>query len=357
MKIVTIVGARPQFIKLAPVSKEIRKHFEEVIIHTGQHYDFDMDKIFFEELEIPTPDHNLNIGSGTHGFQTGEMLKKIEEILLKEKPDLVLVYGDTNSTIAGALSASKLNIKIAHVEAGLRSFDRKMPEEINRVLTDHISNILFTPTDTADTNLKNEGINTGVFNIGDVMYDSLLNALKLIEKKNFKMLNELNIFKKEYILATVHRAENTDVKENLENIINAFIESDEKIIFPVHPRTRKYLEKYGFLEKIKNCENLKLISPVGYLEMIYLENNAKKILTDSGGVQKEAYFLKVPCVTLRNNTEWVETVLDGWNILVGSNKEKILENISKFNPKTETYNYRFGEGDSSKRIVDVLRNV
>ncbi|MBB6401732.1 UDP-N-acetylglucosamine 2-epimerase (non-hydrolyzing) [Methanococcus maripaludis] len=357
MKIITIVGARPQFIKLAPVSKEIRKHFEEIIIHTGQHYDFDMNKIFFDELGIPIPDYNLNIGSGTHGFQTGEMLKKIEEILLKEKPDLVLVYGDTNSTIAGALSASKLNIKIAHVEAGLRSFDRKMPEEINRVLTDHISNILFTPTETADTNLKNEGVTAGVFNIGDVMYDSLLNALKLIEKKNFKMLNELNISKKEYILATVHRAENTDIKENLENIINAFIESNEKIIFPVHPRTRKYLEKYGLFEKIKTCENLKLISPVGYLEMIYLENNAKKILTDSGGVQKEAYFLKVPCVTLRNNTEWVETVLDGWNILVGSDKEKILENISKFNPKTETYNYRFGEGDSSKKIVDVLRDI
>lgn len=196
MKIVTIVGARPQFIKLAPVSKEIRRHFEEIIIHTGQHYDFEMDKIFFDELEIPTPNYNLNIGSGSHGFQTGEMLKKIEEILLKEKPDLVLVYGDTNSTIAGALAGSKLNIKIAHVEAGLRSFDRKMPEEINRVLTDHISNILFTPTETADINLKNEGINSGIFNVGDVMYDSLLNALKLIEKKNFKILDELNISKK-----------------------------------------------------------------------------------------------------------------------------------------------------------------
>jgi len=232
-----------------------------------------------------------------------------------------------------------------------------MPEEINRVLTDHISNILFTPTKTADINLKNEGINTGVFNVGDVMYDSLLNALKLIEKKNFKILDELTISKKEYILATVHRAENTDTKENLENIINAFIESNEKIIFPVHPRTRKYLENYGLFEKIKSCDNLKLISPVEYLEMIYLENNAKKILTDSGGVQKEAHFLKVPCIPLRNNTEWVETVIDGWNILVGSNKKKILENISKFNPTSETYNYRFGEGNSSSMIVKVLRDM
>jgi len=328
MKIATIVGARPQFIKMAPVSKKLRKHFDLIVVHTGQHYDYEMSGIFFEQLNIPEPDYYLGVGSGTHGYQTGEMLKKIEKVLIKEKPKLILVYGDTNSTLAGALAAVKLHIKVAHVEAGLRSFDKEMPEEINRVLTDHVSDYLFAPTKTAVKNLRNEGIRSGVYLTGDVMYDALLDSIK-IARKNSKVLDRLGLKPKEYLLATVHRAENTDNQKNLENIIKAFIESDELIVFPAHPRTQKYLKAYGLVKKIKNASNIILIPPMSYLDMLILEANAKKILTDSGGVQKEAYFLKVPCITLRERTEWVETVEDGWNVLVGADKEKIINEYER----------------------------
>lgn len=353
MKIATIVGARPQFVKMVPVSRELRKCFDEVIIHTGQHYDYDMDKIFFEELNIPEPDYHLGVGSGSHGYQTGEMLKRVEEVLMEEKPDLVLVYGDTNSTLAGALAAVKLHIKVAHVEAGLRSFDKRMPEEVNRVLTDHVSDYLFAPTKTAVKNLHNEGIKEGVYLTGDVMYDALLSNIKIAQKKS-RILEELGLKSKEYLLATVHRAENTDNRKNLENIIEAFIESNALIVFPAHPRTQKYLKVYGLIEKVKKAENILLINPVGYLDMLVLEKNAKKILTDSGGVQKEAYFLKVPCITLREKTEWVETVEDGWNILVGANKKKIIKAIKEFKPKGKTYTYKFGNGKASKEIIKIL---
>ena len=353
MRIATVVGARPQFIKMAPVSRELRRYFDEVVIHTGQHYDYEMNKIFFEQLNIPEPDYYLGVGSGSHGYQTGEMLKRIEEVLMKEKPDLVLVYGDTNSTLAGALAAVKLHIKVAHVEAGLRSFDKRMPEEVNRVLTDHVSDYLFAPTETAVRNLRNEGITEGVYLTGDVMYDALLHNIE-VARKNSDIIERLNLKPKGYLLATVHRAENTDSRENLESIVDAFIESNELIVFPVHPRTKKYLNGYGLIEKLEKAGNVLLIPPVGYLDMLVLEENAKKILTDSGGVQKEAYFLKVPCITLRERTEWVETVEDGWNVLVGADKFKILDAIENFEPSNETYSYRFGDGRASERIAGIL---
>lgn len=350
MKIASIIGARPNFIKAAPMSREIkRKEFKEVLIHTGQHYDYEMDKIFFGDLNIPEPDYHLGIGSGTQGYQTGEMLKRIEEVLIKEKTDLVLVYGDTNTTLAGALAAAKLNIKIGHIEAGLRSFDRRMPEEINRALTDHCSDMLFCPTNTAVENLKKEGIVSGVHNVGDVMLDALLYNKKIAEMS--EILKSLNLKSKQYLVATVHRANNTDTKENLGNIVDVFCDADETIVFPVHPRTVKHLREYGLYEKL---QNIKLIKPLGYLDFLKLMNHAKKILTDSGGVQKEAYMLKVPCITLRDNTEWVETVEDGWNVLVGTNKERILEMINEFKPAGKQRNV-FGDGYANEKIGKIIR--
>ena len=350
MKIVSVVGARPQFIKCAPVSRTIRKHHEEILIHTGQHYDPEMSDVFFEELDIPKPDYNLGIGSGTQGEQTGKMLIEIEKVLLKEKPDIVLVYGDTNSTLAGALAASKLHIKVAHVEAGLRSFDRAMPEEINRVITDHISNILFCPTDIAVMNLKIEGITEGVYNVGDVMVDALKYNQKIAENKS-TILQDLNLNPKDFLLATVHRASNTDNKENLTSIVEAFSDAEATIVFPIHPRTRKCLKEYDLWEKI--LKNTKVINPVGYLDMLKLESNARKILTDSGGVQKDAYMLGVPCITLRDNTEWVETVEEGWNILAGVNYEKIKKLIKEFEIPKKSRKI-FGNGKAAIKISELL---
>jgi len=350
MKIASIIGARPNFIKEAPVSREIRKEFKEVLIHTGQHYDYEMNKIFFDELNIPEPDYHLGVGSGMHGYQTGEMLKRIEEVLVKEKPDIVLVYGDTNSTLAGALAATKLHIKVGHVEAGLRSFDRRMPEEINRVLTDHASDILFCPTNTAAENLKKESILDGVYNVGDVMFDALLYNREIAEKKS-SILEDFGLDHKQYLVATIHRPSNTDNNKNLQNIVDAFCEIDEPIVFPVHPRTLKYLREYGLYDKLQKYINL--INPLGYIDFLILMNHAKKILTDSGGVQKEAYMLKVPCITLRDNTEWVETIEDGWNVCVGANKEKIIEMIKEFKPDGEQRNV-FGDGKASERIIEII---
>lgn len=348
MKVVTVLGARPQFIKAAVVSKVLREYSDEIIIHTGQHYDDNMSQIFFDELEIAKPNYNLNIGSGNHGYQTGRMLIDIEEVLLKEKPELVLVYGDTNSTIAGALAASKLLIPVVHIEAGLRSFNLNMPEEQNRILADHISRYLFTPTETAVTNLNKEGISKNVFNVGDVMYDSTLQFRKVSEKKS-KILSLLNLENKEYILVTMHRAENTDNPNRLKSIVKAINLSKETVILPLHPRTKKFFNTYGLTFN----DNVRLIEPVGYLDMLMLEGNSKKIVTDSGGIQKEAFFLEKPCITLRDETEWVETVSNGWNILASANTNDIISAINGFVPTKEKINY-FGDGNSSEKIVQVL---
>ena len=354
-KIVTVVGARPHFIKMAPVSMELAKNnIEEIVVHTGQHYDYEMNKIFFEQLNIKEPNYFLEVGSGCQGYQTGEMLKKVEEVLIKETPDMVLVYGDTNSTLAGALAASKLHVKVGQVEAGLRSFDKRMPEEINRILTDHISGLLFAPTETAIQNLSNEGLKKGVHLTGDVMCDSLLDNIKIAEEES-QILEDLEIKPKEYLLATIHRAENMD-KDKLENIVDAFIKSEEQIIFPAHPGTLKNLKTYRLYNRLQDHDMVLLTKPVGYHDMLILEKNAKKILTDSGGIQKEAYFLKVSCITLRDTTEWVETVDDGWNILVGTDKEKISRAIKEFEPKDQAYAYKFGDGKASKKIVKVIKS-
>ena len=354
MKLLTVVGARPQFIKAALVSKEIRKRNTEILVHTGQHYDEEMSDAFFKVLDIPDPNYNLGIGSGNAGEQTGKMMMALESVMFKEKPDAVLVYGDTNSTLAGALAASKLHIPIAHVEAGLRSFNRKMPEEINRVITDHISSILFCPTKTAIKNLKNEGITTGVYLIGDVMRDI---ALLMKDKSDESLvMEELGARNKKYLLVTLHRPSNTDDKKNLKSILSALIDSGENVIFPVHPRTTKFMKMYGLLNNVKKAENIILSAPLGYLEFQKLLIHSKKVLTDSGGVQKEAYFFKVPCITLREDSEWVETINTGWNILVGANKQKILSAIHQFSPTGRQIPV-FGSGRTAKKIVRILENT
>ncbi|MCK4223724.1 MAG: UDP-N-acetylglucosamine 2-epimerase (non-hydrolyzing) [candidate division Zixibacteria bacterium] len=326
MKIISVVGARPQFIKLSSLSKELRKKHREVILHTGQHYDDELSRVFFSELSIPKPDYNLGIGSAEHGEQTGKMLKSIEEVLTFEKPDLVIVYGDTNSTLAGALAAAKQNIPVAHVEAGLRSFVKSMPEEINRILTDHVSSLLFCPTPTSVRNLKREGITKGVHLVGDVMYDSLRENLSVAEKKS-KIMKRLNLQKEKFYLITVHRAENTDIRQNLKRIIQIATNLDKKVVFPIHPRTRKRLSEFNFLDRLLSKSDLLLIDPVSYLDMLVLEKNARYVLTDSGGVQKEAYFLRTPCLTLREETEWVETLGSNCNQVVGLSLKKVLMRV------------------------------
>lgn len=348
MKIITVIGARPQFIKAAAISNKLRKNNNEILIHTGQHYDENMSKIFFEELSIPYPDYNLAVGSGGHGKQTGEMLIKLEKIYEDEKPDLVLVYGDTNSTLAGALVASKLLVPIVHVEAGLRSFNKSMPEEQNRILTDHLSSNLFAPTETAVRNLKIEGIIDHVYNVGDVMFDAVLHFGKIAKDKS-KIINNLGLNHKDFILTTIHRAENTNDIVKLKNIIEALNDSNKTIVIPLHPRTSKYISEYG----LKFNKNIMVINPIGYLDMLSLENNCEKIVTDSGGVQKEAFFMKKPCITIRDETEWVETVENGWNRIVGTNKEKISEAITTFKPEMPQ-DLIFGDGNSSEKICNIL---
>jgi len=358
MKVLTVVGARPQFIKASAVSKAIeefnnqhegREYIKEILVHTGQHYDYEMSKVFFEELDLREPDYYLSVGSGPHGWQTGEMLKRVEEVLLKEKPDLVMVYGDTNSTLAGALAAAKLHIPVAHVEAGLRSFNKRMPEEVNRVLTDHLSTYLFCPTRTAVENLSREGIKEGVYLVGDVMCDVLLSNIERVRKKS-KILEVLGIESGRYLLATIHRAENVDNPCNLKSIIEAFSSLEETIVFPVHPRTQKALSELGICVN----SNIRVINPVGYLDMLNLEKNARLVLTDSGGVQKEAYILGVPCITLREETEWIETVEAGWNCLVGINPDEIKKAVRTFYPDNRNRPGLFGDGKSSKEIIKFL---
>jgi UDP-N-acetylglucosamine 2-epimerase len=353
LKFVTIIGARPQFIKAASVSRLLREHAAEIILHTGQHYDENLSKVFFDELNIPEPDFNLGVGSASHGKQTGEMLAKIEDVLLDENPDSVIVYGDTNSTLAGGLAAAKLNIKVAHVEAGLRSFNRRMPEEINRILTDHISDFLFCPSSVAVNNLENEGITRNVVVVGDVMADSLAYAAEKANKKS-RIIKKLGLEPKGYYLATVHRAENTDNEERLRNILEAFSGLDFKVIFPIHPRTMYAIRKYN-LDRFLAEPNIEFISPLGYLDIVQLEQSARMILTDSGGIQKEAYWLKVPCVTLRDETEWIETVQSGWNVLTGGDKSTIIERVKNFH-LPEAHPILYGDGRAAQKIIDCLLN-
>ena len=345
MKIVSIVGARPQFIKAATVSRIFRANSEitEILLHTGQHYDANMSEIFFRELNIPEPNYNLNVGSGSHALQTGAMLMGIEEILLKEKPDFTLVYGDTNSTLAGALAATKLHIPVAHVEAGLRSFNRAMPEEINRIVTDRISDILFAPTRTAVDHLTSEGLASFTLFTGDVMYDSVLYYKAWIEENPLKY--KTPGIPENYLLATIHRAENTDNSDNLKNIFLAFSQLNQEVILPIHPRTRKILES-----SIAVPSNVHIIDPVGYLQMMKLTIDASKVLTDSGGLQKEAYFLGKQCVTLRTETEWVETLHDHWNIIAGSDTASIVEAVGCGLPDAPVQT-GFGNGKSANLIM------
>jgi len=350
MKLVTIIGARPQFIKAAAVSRAVaeRGGIREVIVHTGQHYDANMSDIFFEELAIPRPDHNLGIGGGTHGAMTGRQLEAIERVLLDEKPDMVLVYGDTNSTLAGALAAVKLHIPVAHVEAGLRSFNRKMPEEINRVLTDHASDLLFAPTSTAMKNLACEGIpSERAHLVGDVMYDACLFYRDRARVPDW--FGALGIDEGDFVLATVHRAENTDDPARLAGILDGLGGCGRPVILPVHPRTRNRIDSLG----IALAADLHLMPPVGYLEMVWLEKHCAVVATDSGGVQKEAYFHGKPCVTLRDETEWVELVEAGVNVLVGASEKYItnaLNNIVAVKDNCDLYGVGFSAFEISKLL-------
>ncbi|MBA2853788.1 UDP-N-acetylglucosamine 2-epimerase (non-hydrolyzing) [Methanococcus maripaludis] len=358
-KIGIILGTRPEIIKMSPVIRELTtKNF--FLIHTNQHYSENMDKIFFEELNLKKPDYNLNIGSGSHGDQTGRMLIEIEKVLLKEKPDLVLVQGDTNTVLAGALAASKLGVKIGHIEAGLRSFDRKMPEETNRVLTDHISEFLFAPTETAAKNILNEGISGEKIHIvGNTIVDATIQNLKIAEKneKVCKFISELTKNEK-YFLLTLHRAENTDSFEILSKLVDSINKLSKKyeknIIFPIHPRTHKKLTEFGLINALENNPLIKIIEPVGYLEFLGLEKNAELIITDSGGLQEEACILNVPCVTLRENTERPETLDVNSNILAGSDPENILNCVEKMLKSDKHWNNPFGDGNSGKIIVDIV---
>jgi UDP-GlcNAc3NAcA epimerase len=355
LKLAAIVGARPQFIKAAPVSRAIARHnaacpeqaIAEVLVHTGQHYDYGMSAVFFHELGLPEPAHHLGVGSGPHGAQTGQMLKCVEAVLLAEKPDLVLVYGDTNSTLAGALAAAKLHIPVAHIEAGLRSFNQRMPEEVNRVLTDHLATWLFCPSEQAVQNLAQEGLRKGVHLVGDVMYDVLLWHLPRARERQ-SILTEWGLHPGSYALATLHRAESTDDPQRLRSIFMALerlARHDFPVVLPLHPRTGNALGTIGIVP-----ERVHAVPPVSYEEMLCLEAHARVILTDSGGLQKEAYWLGVPCVTLREETEWVETVIAGWNVLVGYDPDCAVEAARKARPNG-SHPFLYGDGNSAERIV------
>lgn len=359
IRIITIVGARPQFVKAAMLSRAISMRnkeglsFEEKLIHTGQHYDENMSRVFFHEMGILKPTWQLHCGNHTHGAMTGQMLMDIEKILIDNQPDYVLVYGDTNSTLAGALAASKLHIPVVHVEAGLRSFNKAMPEEINRILTDHVSSILCCPTQTAVQNLHKENITKGVYHVGDIMYDAALLFGKEAEQRS-TILQTLGLSPKEFLLCTVHRAENTDSQERLCQIAQAWTEiaASERIVIPLHPRTRIYLEKYNLLATLQQQLNILFTDPLGFLDMVMLERNARIILTDSGGIQKEAYFHKTPCITLREETEWTETIESGWNQLAGFHAQDIIKCLSTSNDRKEIQEY--GDGNTAQKILDLL---
>lgn len=352
MKIVSVIGARPQFVKAAPVSRALRDAgHEEYLVHTGQHYDANMSDLFFEELDIPRADAGLAVGSGSHGAQTGAMLAGVEEVIVAQRPAAVLVYGDTNSTLAGALAAAKLRVPVAHVEAGLRSFNRAMPEEINRVVADHLSDLLLCPSQTAVDNLKAEGVTRGVHLVGDVMYDAVLLFAERARARS-DVLARLGLGPKGYLLATVHRAENTDDAARLAEILWAFSALGATVVFPVHPRTRQIIGGGAALGA-----NVRAVEAVGYLDMLMLEQHARLVLTYSGGVQKEAYWLGVPCVTLRDETEWVETVESGWNVLAGARRGRIVEAAQSLRPDPNSRAPLYGDGRTAGRCVQVLERA
>lgn len=361
MLVATIVGARPQFVKMAPVSRALRRNHREIVIHTGQHYDDNLSRIFFEHLELPAVDHNLGVGSGPAGWQSGQMLQGIEEVLLACRPDAVLVYGDTNSTLAGALAGAKLHIPVAHVEAGLRSFSRRMPEEVNRIVADHLATLLFCPTRTAVKHLRREGIRRNVFWVGDVMLDAVLGFADAAERRS-RILPGLGLQPGSYVVATVHRAENTDDPERLRGIVDGLLSLDRTTVFPVHPRTRRALEAGGFLRRLDRQAQVRMCDPLGYLDMLVLVNKAYCVLTDSGGVQKEAFFLRVPCITLRDETEWPETVQLGANVVAGTRPADILAAFRSV-PRLRAGAARrrpwlprqpFGDGHAAEKIVAVM---
>ena len=374
-KIITIIGARPQIIKSAAISRAIKNHFSNImvekIVHTGQHYDENMSKVFFEELEIPLPDYNLNVGSGSHGVQTAKMIEGLEEIFITEKPDGVLVYGDTNSTIAGALAAAKIHIPVIHVEAGLRSFNKLMPEEINRISCDHMSTLLFTPTVSGLDNLKNEGFNLNnktasintpcVYHCGDIMYDNSLYFSNISDEKS-SILNQIGVQSNNYILSTIHRDGNTDIAKNMESIFQALLDiqinSGLSIVLPIHPRTRNKMKEQLSSELYSNIQennHFKIIDPAGFIDIIALEKNSKMIVTDSGGLQKESYFFEKPCIILRPQTEWVEIVNNGNAILVEADYDKIMKAFDLFSNKTDfTYPTFYGDGKASEFICEKI---
>ena len=372
MKIVSVVGARPQFVKAAMFCMAVRKHnrsghgkrVRHTLIHTGQHYDPKLSDVFFAELPLPKPQHWLGVGSGTHGAQTAAMLERLEAVLLKEMPDAAVVYGDTNSTIAGALAASKLHVPVAHVEAGLRSFNRQMPEEINRVATDHLSDVLLCPTPTAVYNLEKEGISQGVYRTGDIMLDAVRVFCPLARRGT--LLRKLGLRRKQYVLVTIHRAENTDSYEQLRFMVAVVAHLGVPAVLPLHPRVRDRLAQAqyrAFYQELKAATGLSIIPPVSYLDMLHLEENARLILTDSGGVQKEAYFLSVPCITLRAETEWVETLRGGWNRLSSGNSKQTLS-VVQSRWERNGLHFRspdlmsFGNGRAAeKMLVTILRHV
>jgi UDP-GlcNAc3NAcA epimerase len=375
MKIVTVIGARPQIIKAAALSRAILnsgKAIQEVIVHTGQHYDHNMSGIFITEMGIPKPDYNMGVGSGSHGAQTAQMIEKLEEILLIEQPDYLVVYGDTNSTLAAAIAGSKIHIPIVHIEAGLRSFNKRMPEEINRILCDHVSTLLFSPTDTGFKNLLNEGFkkseapfnpdNPGIFKCGDLMYDNSLYFAQQVADNQF--INSLNLQNKPYALVTIHRNDNTDDKARLNGLFEAIVEVAHEhqlnIVLPLHPRTRKMMEQFlePHLQEKLNLPEIHIIEPASFLQMIELEKNATLVMTDSGGVQKEAYFFQKPCIILRPETEWIELVQNGAALICDANKEKIKNAATYFMQNLDKINFSaiFGDGNAAGFIVETLWN-
>lgn len=362
MTICIVVGTRPEIIKMSPIIRECEKrNLDFRIIHTNQHYSYSMDRIFFEELKLPKPNYNLEVGSGTHGVQTGRMLSALEPPLELERPEVVLVEGDTNTVLAGAITCAKSHIKVGHVEAGLRSFDRNMPEEINRVLADHISNYLFAPTPNSKMNLINEGISEDIiYVVGNTIVDATLHNLKLAEKRS-DIMDELALLKKSYFLITLHRQENVDDEKRLKKIISSLQKIsqlyDFPIIYPVHPRTEKMIKEYNLKESVAEISKLKLIAPVGYLDFLFLENNARLVLTDSGGVQEESCILNVPCVTLRYNTERPETVEAGKNLVAGVESENVVKSVNEMMVRTLSKENPFGDGKSGQKIVDILTSV
>lgn len=373
MKILTIIGARPQIIKAVALSRAIKNHFassiQEVIVHTGQHYDSNMSQVFFNELGIPAPNYNLGVGSASHGQQTAQMIGGIEEILQKEKPNYIILYGDTNSTLAGAIAASKIHVPIVHIEAGLRSFNKSMPEEVNRIMCDHVSSLLFTPTKTGYQNLLNEGFgenikpftidNPGLFHCGDIMYDNSMFFANLAEEKT-QILCSLGIKKKNYFLTTIHRNDNTDNFNRLQSIFETLLEitreKNIQIILPLHPRTKKKMEalSINIREQLNLNPNIHIIPPVSFLEMITLEKNAQLVITDSGGVQKEAYYFHKPCIILRPETEWVEIIELGAGILVDANKEKIIDAVNILLNKKIDFPSIYGDGNAANFICQTL---